>query len=257
MNLKLALGGIMLGLATLSAAGDASPGKPKVATYSAKAVYALAFHGVRLGMTFEEVCRTLTGQGYTRRPFDFPDDPACSPKHVDDEELNEDYFGQGWNKPEDIAGKPIAQVKFIGVTYLRMGSQRVVMEISVYTDEPRREEALERQVIAEWGIPTEHDRWGYKVLTYAPSKVQANFYNRSKFRSCSLWDGCDSNTGTSCRRILNHYAVPYARQVIYDWGRHIEIVDGRMVLEQARLSGLLDRMLAKNVSYACVIPTVH
>lgn len=221
--------------------------------YSASQIYALSWHGVRLGMTPKEACTILIANGYSRRPTDFPNDHPCSPKHV--VENAEIYFGKGWKGDAELDGKPARDVHSLTLEYLPQSGALTVATIGVMTQESGTIEELQARGIAEWGPPTRKESWG--LMTYAPDSRQAEFTNRSNFGSCLIWTGCSSISGKDCHRIVQKFSVPYAQQSKTSGGRSIKIQDGLRALNEARRLGLLKEMLSTNVSYVCPVLRVH
>ncbi|HST35185.1 MAG TPA: hypothetical protein VLK25_00950 [Allosphingosinicella sp.] len=231
---------------------------PSGPSYDAEAVYRLEFHGIRLGMARDEVCRRLTANGYT---LESPG--RCgplAPRDYEDEPPGDSYRGTAPGgscraSPCDPAS-PSSSVQFISVEYERADGRDLVRSFYLWTSEPSGRDALTEATVRAWGRPTYYARWGYNVLLYGASADQAEYYNREKYGRCVYNPGCAAIDGLDCGAILNDYATPHAQVTAYDGFRVIQVEDARLELRDLRASGVIDgRRVA--VQYLCPVASVH
>ena len=227
-------------------------------SYDADAIYRLEFHGVRLGLARDEVCRRLLANGYT-----LEEAGECgprAPRDYEEEPQGDSYRGTaggGWCRQEPCdRALPSAKVQFISVEYDRLDDRDVVRSFYLWTSEAKDRDSLTAETVRHWGRPTYFARWGYNVLHYGASPDQAEFYNRSNYGRCLYNPGCAEQDGLDCGAILSDYATPNAQVVAYDGFRVIEVEDARLDLRDLRASGVIeDRRVVPR--YACPVTSVH
>lgn len=246
----------------LTAQQAATPPDPRVdpsgPRYDADAIYRLEFHGVRLGMPRDEVCRRLLAGGYTNRSAG--DCGPLAPRDYEDEPPADSFHGTapgGWCREERCdPALPSAAVQFISIGYDRVGGRDLVRSFYIWTNEPQDRDALAQATVRAWGRPTYYARWGYNVLYYGASPDQAEFYNRSNYGRCRYNPGCGEMDGLDCGAILTDFATPNAQVVAYDGFRVIEVEDARLDLRDLAASGVIEgrRVVPR---YACPVGSVH
>lgn len=240
----------------------AAPPDPRVdpsgPSYGADAVYRLEFHGVRLGMPRDEVCRRLLADGYT---LESPGDCGpLAPRDYEDEPPGDSYRGTapgGWcGQPPCDPASPSASVQFISIDYDRADGRDLVRSFYAWTSEAADRDALTDVTVRAWGWPTYYARWAYNVLLYGESADQAEFYNRSNYGRCRYNPGCAEMDGLDCGAILSDYATANAQVTAYDGFRVIEVEDARLDLRDLRASGVIEgrRVVPR---YACPVSSVH
>lgn len=228
-------------------------------TYGPVEIYRLSFQGIHLGMPFDEACRRLRAQGYVLRTVE-EDRHQCDAESI----LEEDYEdGEGVSffgirptvgLPPLQPGSPAETVRFFGLGAAYRNGQREVTGISIYTAEPNQRMALIDRTIRDWGRPTLFANHAYADLAYGISRRQVDGGNRQAFNSCWFRPQCArSQQQLDCETILTEFSTAYARSVIYDWGRYIEVRDER---ENREVAGIL-RGRTWEEDAACAIPSIH
>ncbi len=225
-------------------------------SYSAAQIYKLKFKGVSLGMTFQQVCATLTGQGFVRRPTDGTS-PPCDPARLNPI-MSDDYFGaavfQDWRHPRP---SPTDKIHHISVMYDELSSAGRVISISSHTKEPGQIDQLVEATLREWGKPTHYERHVYAVLNYASAPIQADPMNIQRFLSCRVDAKCTyARDKTDCGAILQNFAGPSAGVVAYEWGRSVRIEDQRHAIAGLRASGWFERREWEQPD-SCHVPRIH
>lgn len=228
-------------------------------TYGPPSIYRLSFQGIHLGMPFDEACQRLRAQGYVLRTVE-EDRHQCDAESI----LEEDYEdGEGVTffgirptvgLPPLPPGSPAETVRFFGLGAAFRNGQREVSGISIYTAEPNQRMALIDRTIRDWGQPTMFASYGIDILGYGTSRRQVDDVNRGAFNSCWFRPQCArSQQHLDCENILTEFSTAYARSVIYDWGRHIEIRDER---ENREVADILRRRTWEQDA-GCAIPSIH
>lgn len=193
--------------------------------YGPGAVQRLAFQGVHLGMAYEDACQRLRAMGYVRRTLEENRASCAAPSR----DGGDTFFGRR-PSPDHAPvppGSPAASVASFSLSTGLSRGRLVVTGIWVLTNEPRQQAALRRAAIAQWGRPTRDEDVGYLILGYGLSRGQLDMTNRENFSSCRMNPVCTQRSGADCGAALSTFGTAYARMVIYDWGRTIEISDYR------------------------------
>ena len=249
-------------LAAILVCSACSPDSPRLATEPARALYSdaqlygLRFKGVGLGMSPAEICSTLTGQGYIRRPQDRAGDPCRADRLKP--ESSDDYFGEAvFRDFRDPRRSPTDSVHHIAVTYRGAGPSLRATSIRAHTREPDRAAELIAATISEWGRPTHFENHAYAILNYAGAAALADPMNIHAFGSCRFNAGCEyQKDKTDCGAVLRAFARPRAQVTIYDWGRSIELDDDRPYVADLKASGWFERRAWEKPA-ACPVYQVH
>jgi hypothetical protein len=247
--------GLALLLLSGAAAAQASTGDPPNIrshgpAYSVAAISRLDVLGLHLGMEQRAACDQLLAMGFRRQGRD-----DCGPHQ--DLDADDGFLPPASGLREERGrGLSAESVSHVSLRYEQSGSSQSVVVIYVDTDERNRPRSLTEATLAAWGTPTYAGYYAedYVQFFWATSRRQALPDNRDRFGRCTYMPQCEWQNGLNCGPVFRAFATPVAEVVVYDWGRHIEIMDFGADLRRLSRSGDMRRRPWESPGYVCPTP---